>query len=169
MRTIAFVLAVLVIIMVLYLLNRIPGTFHGEGLRQYSSLEDVRESLRIRPFIPRYFPENLSWPPERILAQKVPYEMLLVVFKTKSGIFPYMAIRESRSVKDLNDNITTIEKVTEEVELPINGKRGILQVGTCDGIPCSRIFWQEEGYHIEVFIKDHPSELLKVVRSMSKD
>src|SRR5574340_261823 len=80
-RGFSFFVTVAVVILLLKLFNWLPSVVQDEGLKKYSSVEEVRTALNIpRVYIPAYFPEYIKWPPAEIFAQKRPFPLVIVHF-----------------------------------------------------------------------------------------
>src|SRR5512136_78577 len=141
-----FVAAALVLLALLVIAKRVPTLKQQNFIRQYASVEEVKRVLELdRVLVPTYFPEGVAWPPTVILAQKKPYEAVIMEFRKAEKAETTLVIVQS----SLQGRYSQLERipmveVEEETTYPLKGRRAELQVGTCPGgTACSRISWDD--------------------------
>ena len=163
-------LAVMVVVIVLALLmaNWIPVTIDSTLMREYGSIDEVHDKLRIKTlYMPRYFPEEVSWPPSTVLAQLNPYEAVVMEFEGVEEGRPLLVISQSVSLDFLAFERLRMEVVVEHSTYEFKGRRALLSAGTCNGgYRCSMLFWSEDTYHIRVLMSGDPFGLISVAQSM---
>jgi hypothetical protein len=60
-----------------------------------------------------------------------------------------------------------MKQLKEETRYRLKGKMVLLRVGTCDnGVPCSRISWQDGNLQRTVLLMSSPFELIQIAESM---
>jgi len=163
-----FVLTIVAIIIVLKTLNWLPMVLQEGILRPYASIEEVRSKLNIKDlYVPSYFPQSITWPPSKILAQTKPYVATLLVFNRPGKDGPALIISQAASERFSPDMLIKIVQVTERVPYQLNGRTALLEVGTCEkNEPCSRISWVEGIYTMTVTMKSQPFDLVQIAKSM---
>jgi hypothetical protein len=163
-----FGLAVAAIIVLLKIMNVLPLTVQHNTLRQYESIEQVRSMLNIRDiYIPSYFPEEIRWPPSKILAQDKPFQALLMEFKRAGKDEVVLVLSQSRGGTLKSENSLEPSAIKETVPFLLRDSTVVLTVGECeDRKPCSMITWNEGGYLISASMRSAPFELTKIVASM---
>ncbi len=163
-------LAVMVSVIVLALVaaNWIPGTFDSTLMREYGSIGEVREKLRIKTlYVPIYFPETISWPPSKVLAQRNPYEAVVMEFEGVEEGRPLLVISQSVSGDFLAFERLRMVEVAEHSTYEFKGRQALLSAGTCNtGRRCSMLSWSEDPYHIRVLMSGDPFGLISVAQSM---
>ena len=164
----SFGLTIAAIIILLKLMNWLPMTVQKDTLRPYSSIEQVRSALNIRDiYIPSYFPQNITWPPSKILAQGSPFSALVMEFKRAEKDEVILVLSQSRGGQLHARNPLELTTVRESVPLVIRGRDAVLAVGECgNGEQCSMISWSEGEYAITAHMRSAPFELSKIVATM---
>ncbi len=162
---------VLVIIGALVVANWIPGTIDNTLMRQYPGIYEVRQELRIRTvFVPSYFPDTVSWPPSKVLAQTRPYEAVVMEFvssETSESGELLLVISQSASGAFMPFELLRMDEVAERSIHEFKGRSAELSAGTCTGgFRCSLISWREDTYHIKVIMRGDPFELIAMAESM---
>jgi len=163
-----FVLAVIAIVVVMKTLNWLPTVLQGGILRPYASIEEVRSKLNIKDlYVPSYFPQSITWPPSKILAQTRPSVASLLIFNRPGKDDPALVISQSVSERFPSDTLIRIARISERVPYELDGKKALLEVGFCDkDEPCSRISWIEGIYTITITMKAQPFDLIEIAKSM---
>ncbi len=164
----AFSAGVGILVLGLRFFNWLPLMVQVDSLREYQDVEEVKAALPIETiFAPSYFPQNLSWPPSRILAQGKPFPAVVMEFEKTAGKDIMLLISQSTSEEfHLEEKIKIID-VIESVSYPVKGRNALLRVGVCQrNEPCSGITWKEGQYTIHVLAKSTPFELIKIAESM---
>lgn len=168
LQLLSFILALTILIAVLKVVNWIPLVLDREIMRKYASINEVRATLKVKEIlIPSYFPQRLKWPPSEILAQGKPYPAIVMEFRdTERGDVSLMII-QAGSADFRADEKIRITDVIERVDHMMKGRDAHLEVGSCrQGVPCSRMVWDEGESRIEIIIKSPPFELIKIAESM---
>jgi hypothetical protein len=163
-----FGFAVAALIVLLKIANWLPLTVQKNTLRQYESIEQVRSMLNIRDiYVPSYFPEEIRWPPSKILAQDKPFPALLLEFKRTGKDEVVLVLSQSRGGTLKSRDSLEPSVIKETVPFLLRGSTVVLTVGECeDRTPCSVITWSEGGYLISASMKSAPFELSRIVASM---
>ena len=167
-QTLSFFLALAGLVMLLAVLNWIPGAVRKDTLREYVSLEEVRSSLTMRDiFIPSYFPQNISWPPARILAQASPFPALVMEFKQVGRDEILLVLSQSSGGTLDARHPVELAAIREQVSFVMRGNNAVLTVGECGSQePCSRIAWTEGGYSLSAVMRAAPYDLSRIAASM---
>ncbi len=159
---------VFVIVMALVVANWVPGTIDSTLMREYGSIDEVRDTLRMKTlYVPRYFPETVSWPPSKVLAQRNPYEAVVMEFEGVEEGLPLLVISQSTSGDFLAFERLRMEEVAEHSTYEFKGRRALLSTGTCSqGRRCSMLAWSEGPYHIRMIMSGDPFGLISIAQSM---
>lgn len=163
-----FIAILIVVIVVLKVLNWLPANIQKDYIREFSSYEEVRRDLKIKNIIrPKYFPENILWPPEHIIAQKRPYVTIISEFRDKITNKIALVVIQTEGKNYYKRKDMNLVEIKEKAKYTINNTSGNLEVGLCsDSSPCSRLTLQVDKYKIMVILKAPPFELLKIAESM---
>lgn len=164
----SFAIGVLILVGATMAVNRLPVLIQGDLLRQYDSFDAVSTGLPTLPiYVPSYYPQDLRWPPSRILAQGRPFPAVLMEFQGRQSRRTVLVISQSARGAFSADDKVRIVKVKEKTAYLLKGRDARLEVGVCgDGATCSRIAWTEGAYRIDVTGKSAPLELIRVAESM---
>lgn len=168
-RYLLFAATVAAVILMLRLVNWIPWIIQKDTIRPYSNIDLVRTTLQIhRVFVPSYFPENLRWPPSRILAQRAPFTAVILEFRDEqTGDTVLMTSQTAGGRPPVWDKKIEVQRVEEQVTYSLKGRKAVLTVGQCaDGEPCSGVSWDEGKYRIDVLMKSGPFDLIGIAESM---
>ncbi len=163
----AFAAAVAILVAALLLANWAPLALQKETLRRYNSIEEVRAALPGKMiYVPSYFPQQVSWPPSKILAQGKPFQASVMEFKRAGSDEAVLTISQAEGPFN-TDRDMVLTTVSEQVRYIMKGRTAALQVGTCgNGEPCSRMSWNEGGSSITVTMRSGPFELTRISESM---
>lgn len=168
-RFAVFAMMVLGLIVSLKVLGWLPGAVSKTEIRNYRSLEDARAALKIkRIYMPSYFPQYLSWPPDEILARRKPYALVLMHFDNDQRREIALAIRQadSRDPAPLKMRIEPVSMRSAE-DMVVKGRKVRLFMAICPGNrACNGVTWQDEGYTLTVIARDSVEEVLKIAESM---
>ena len=164
----AFLAGVGILVLGLRFFNWLPLMVQVDSMREYQDVEEVKRALPIQTiYVPSYFPQNLSWPPSRILAQGRPFPAVVMEFGKTTGKEIMLLISQSTSEVFLPEEKIKIIEVIESVSYPVKGRNALLRVGVCQrNEPCSGISWKEGEYKIHVLAKSTPFELIRIAESM---
>lgn len=168
-RTLSFAISVLIIIGALKLLNWIPLAVQTEELRKFSTIEEVKSSLKLpNIYIPAYFPEQISWPPAAIFAQKKPFVLVIMHFMhtgTKDAVLSiYQADAKAKFNPPYDSRMLYRKK---ESTVFIKNRKGTLVTAVCRGNEdCNRLSWRHEQFRITLHSDFQPEHLLKIAESM---
>ncbi len=167
-RLVSFGIGILILVGATMAVNRVPVTVQGDLLRKYDSVDAVSTGLPSLPiYAPSYFPEDLRWPPSRVLAQGRPFPAVLMEFEGRKSGRPVLVICQSAGGEFPPGDKLRLAKVKEKTAYRLKGRDARLEVGACgDGATCSRIAWTEGAYRIDVTGRSAPLELIRVAESM---
>ncbi len=164
-----FAAMVVSLMMVLRFLNWVPAAFQKTEVRRYRNIEDVRAGLKIQKvFLPSYFPQYLTWPPDEIFGRRRPYPLVLMHFMNQQRKEIALAIRQV-DARDASPVVSRIEPVAihSEENISIKGRPARLLIATCPGKrTCISVMWQEDGYAFTVTAKDSVREVTRIAESM---
>lgn len=168
-RFFSFAVMIAVSMVILKVANWLPLAVRSDGMRQYGSIEEVRQKLKIRDiYIPSYFPQSFSWPPSAILAQGRPFAAIVMEFRHLEKGDVALVISQAASADFRADWKIKLTQVRETLPYTLKGKNSVLTVGTCrEGEPCSRISWDEGRYRMDIIAKYTPIELVRIAESMA--
>ncbi len=168
LRFLAFSAGVGILIFGLKFFNWLPLMVQTDSMRGYPDLEEVRGSLRFETIlVPSYFPQHLSWPPSRILAQGKPYPAVVMEFEKMVSKDIMLVISQSTSEDFVPGEKIRFLQVKESVAYSLKGREAFLRVGVCQrDEACSGISWKEGEYRIHVLAMSTPFELIKIAESM---
>jgi hypothetical protein len=163
-----FLMIVLIVFVLIKVMNWLPLTLQGETLRRYGTIEEIQAGLKIpRVYVPTYFPQTISWPPEYLFAQSKPYPWIIMKFNRSGSSEEALIITQSRSGSSADQIPGRLTTVSERVPYDLRGRASLLEVGTCmNSEPCSRISWHEGEYRLTVFMMSAPFELIGIAESM---
>ncbi|MCL5023212.1 MAG: hypothetical protein M1497_07575 [Nitrospirae bacterium] len=163
-----FAVTIAILVGVLRVTNWLPEVLQGGMMKSYGSIEDVKSDLGVRDiYVPSYFPQNLAWPPSRILAQSRPFLAVVMEFTQGKTGDVALVISQAADKRFAPDGTIAILQIKDQVNYTLKGRTALLEVGTCGNeIPCSRISWDEANYRISLTIKAPPFELVKIADSM---
>jgi hypothetical protein len=161
----------LVILAIIFLaaVNWLPSLREEGFARRYNTIEEAKRALNLKDIaVPSYFPEGIRWPPSFILAQKKPYQAIVMEFnEVKSKETALIVIQSSLSGSDAQLQRIRLSTVKEETQYRMKDRYVLLQVGTCDnGIQCSKMTWQDSGLFYSAVLMSSPFELIKIAESM---
>lgn len=164
----SFLLAVAGVMVLLVIMNWIPRVAQKDTLRQYDSIEQVRSSLNIRKiYIPSYFPQHITWPPAKIMAQASPFPALVMSFTGAGKEETVLVLSQSAGETLRTAEQLELSDIREERPFVMRGYDAMLTVGECrDKQPCSRISWSEDGFLLTVQMRSAPFELTRIAESM---
>ena len=167
-RIVSFAIGVLIVVGATMAVNRLPVLIQGDLLREYDSMDAMSAALPgIAVYAPSYFPQDLRWPPSRILAQGRPFPAVLMEFEGRRSRRTVLVISQSGRGKFAPDGKVRIAAVKERTSYRLKGRDARLEVGVCaDGATCSRVAWTEGAYRIDVEGRSAPLDLIRVAESM---
>lgn len=159
---------VLLIIAALALLNRVPPAVQTNTVKSFPSIEAVQSELGMKDLpVPSYFPQEIVWPPARILAQTAPYPAVLMEFKQRGGPGTILVIIRSTDRDFAKNDPLTFRTIREQAGHTLQGRDALLTVGTCEnGEPCSRLSWKDKENYLFVTMRSTPFELIRIAESM---
>lgn len=155
----------------LKLFNWIPLAAQKELMREYGDLDEMKAALNFsHVYVPSYFPQNLAWPPSRILAQRKPYPALVLEFTQAETGRAALVISQAASDDFLPGGAIEIAKVRERTTFSMKGREFLLEVGLGrKGEPCSRVSWREGQVRLTVAGKAPPQEVIRVAESLLRE
>lgn len=167
---ISFLITVVVLIGILKFVNWLPMIMDQSTVRKYPSIDAVSSSLGISDiYVPSYFPEQLGWPPAEILAQRKPFEAVVMEFKRSGGDETALVIIQAEKPEFARNAKLQLQDINENIPYDLGHITALLEAGACtDRSPCSRISWEVDGRHISLTMKSKPIELIKIAESMSR-
>ncbi len=163
-----FAATVAILVVVLRVTNWLPTVLQEGMMKKYGSIEEVKSQLKVRDiYVPSYFPQNVKWPPTRILAQSRPYFALLMEFSAGEASEVGLVISQVAGGGSIPEEKLKLAQIKETTTSPLKGRTALLEVGTCKSdLPCSRISWDEGKYRLTLTMKAPPFDLIKIADSM---
>ena len=163
-----FAATVTILLVVLKVTNWLPTVFQEGMMKKYSSIEEVKSKLEVRDiYVPSYIPQNVKWPPTRILAQSRPYFAVLMEFTIGETTDTGLVISQVAGSAPVPEEKLTLTQIKERAASSLKGRTALLEVGTCkNDLPCSRISWDEGKYRLTLTMKAPPFDLIKIADSM---
>ncbi len=164
----SFGLAVAALIVLLKVLNWFPAAIQNNMLREYSGIEQVKSTLRITDiFVPSYFPEQIGWPPSKILAQDKPFPAVLMEFKRRGTDQIVLVLSQSKGGTIKSEHSLEPVVIKESAPFTLHNSPAMLVVGECsDHEVCSMITWNEGGYTLSASMRSSPFDLRDIAKSM---
>ncbi len=170
LRGLLWMLALVVLaVMFLAAVNWLPSLREEGFARQYGTIDEAKRALKLNNImVPAYFPEGIRWPPSFILAQKKPYQAVVMEFnEVKSKGTALIVVQSSLRGSDAQLQRIRLSHVKEETQYRLKDRYVLLQVGTCDnGVQCSKMTWQDKDLFYTVILMSSPFELIKIAESM---
>jgi hypothetical protein len=157
------------VLILLIFINQLPSLIQKDFPRQFSSIEEARFTLALDNIIvPSYFPEEISWPPSFIFAQKKPFKVVVTEYKdVRSGNTALIIVQASTAANIKQYQRIRLSVIKQEAVYNLKGKNAHLQIGTCENLlPCSQISWQDEHENYALLSTSSPFELIKIAESM---
>ncbi|GAB4483376.1 MAG: hypothetical protein OHK006_04180 [Thermodesulfovibrionales bacterium] len=168
-RIATFLATIAVAVLLLKLLNWLPGAVQKDNLRKYHSVDEARTALKIkRIYTPTYFPEHIQWPPIEIFAQKRPFLMVAMHFLHATNRELALSIYqgEGRALFEPQP-VWDVLYVRKESSVLVNGREGRLVLAVCQGNRrCNRLSWNADGLGFTIIADDSPEQILKLAESM---
>ncbi len=163
-----FAATVAILVVVLKVTNWLPTVLQEGMMKKYGSVEEVKSQLKVRDiYVPSYFPQNIKWPPSRILAQSRPHFALIMEFSIGEASDVSLVISQVEGGGSPPEEKLKLAQIRERTTSPLEGRTALLEVGTCkNDLPCSRISWDEGKYRLTLTMKALPFELIKIADSM---
>jgi hypothetical protein len=153
----------------LAVVNWLPSLGQKEYARRFSSLYEARRSTGMASaLVPSYFPEGTAWPPAFIVAQRRPYQAIVMEFRQTATGKTSLSVIESSS----QDEVRRLQRIRftdirEETLYQLKGRPATLRVGTCESVTeCSELTWRDRDVSYSVLFASSPFELIKVAESM---
>lgn len=152
----------------LMLFNWLPRAVQKGSLRHYGTLDEVKADLTLKKvYVPSYFPQDLSWPPSAIVAQRRPFTLVVMHFRHPGERGVGMVIEQrSASARGYPDTALVLETVTQQGHVDIKNRDGTLARGLCGGSACARISWREGDFLLTVTLKGTERDIIRIARSM---
>jgi hypothetical protein len=163
-----FLLSIGTLAIALKLLDWLPGMFQSGAVRRYPSIAEAQADLGIRKiYVPAYFPKTLTWPPSRILAQRQPFEAVVLEFRRVDSKEVALVITQTSSRRLQREPAIHLERIQQTSSVNLKGRESVVESGFCDnGEPCSQITFAEGDLWLTVQMRSSPAELLELAGSM---
>ena len=157
--TVRFAALAVGLLIMLLLLNWLPGTVDKGGMKHYAGVDELRRESGFGAIIvPSYFPESIKWPPTSVLGQKRPFMATIMEFEGNDGR-PTLIISESGSPEFRPGRMARFMELrstcskchtTDDVKLFYVGKRAErifdnLKAEISKGEPNPAMFWKNIG------------------------
>ncbi len=174
-----FAIAVAVMVMMLRLLNGVPGYVENlvaapplpqnvlDERLSYPSIEAAEKDLGVQVATPAYFPSYLVWPPSSIRGQREPARVVSLLFQSSDGK-QGLQIREIFWQGDsLPFAVPEPLNVAERRAVDVDGNAGQLLLGSGqEGTPVNQLRWRTGGVYYVVTTIYPAEELLRIAQSM---
>lgn len=168
-RMITFLATIAVAVLLLKLLNWIPGAVQKDDLRRYRTVDEARAALKIRKiYMPTYFPEHIQWPPVEIFAQRRPFTMVTTRFSHATNRDLALSIFQADAQAAFEPQPgSDLLYVRKETPVLVNGREGTLVLAVCQGNrQCNRLSWSVETFRLTIIADDSPEQIMKLAESM---
>lgn len=165
----SFAVTVIIVLLVLKLLDWMPSALQDEGIKKYSSVDDVKAALKIpKVFVPAYFPEYITWPPAEIFAQRRPFLLAIMHFTHRDSKSFALSLFQADSRAGYEPKYKSdVMYVRKESPITIKGRPGTLVIAVCSGRErCNRVSWEEGIYRITLIADDTPEQLIRMAESV---
>ncbi len=167
--TIYLITAVLALVGVLMVMNRVPLMLDKGIIRKYASVEEAASAAGMKGLsMPSYFPRDIQWPPSEVIAASRPSKFIVMEFLNRlRGDVSMIIMQGEPYLPPLDEKMKF--KAMEKTKYALKGRNAVLELGTCKEEKCSRICWNEdENRKISILMKAPPVELIKVAESIVK-
>jgi hypothetical protein len=155
----------------LYVLNKVPSYFRERKEKSYRSVEEAEYSLRLRIFLPSYFPDYLIWPPKEIKVVRKPSVIITLVFISQGDGNPSLVIHEIISNTDESNGVRLdfMEPKTHsgDIQISVGGAKGTLRLGVVEhGSRWTQLSWKQGDRTMVLRSNRSVEDLLKISRSI---
>jgi hypothetical protein len=151
--------------------DALPSWWHGEprGVQRYGSVGELQRELRTRLLIPSFFPDEIAWPPSRVLRAPGDGRPVALVFHERAG--PRLRLLIAQAIDgdvDLPPVLVPPLEVVWARALEINGAPARL-AGVRDG---DRLLLDltclAEGRRVRLRYAGEERALLRIARSLHR-
>jgi hypothetical protein len=152
-------------------LDAVPAWINGESrdVRPVRSLEEAEQRVRARLILPAYFPDSLSWPPERIRVLPGKPPAVALTLSGRDGGSPQLVLAQTVGRGEVSDRLLPVAGALDDSRVALaraEGAQGRLRrvVGP-DGEIWRELAWIQDGRSLVVRSKGSLEELLRMARS----
>lgn len=159
------------VIAFIVILNWFPTQIQQNRVQRYDNIEALKKVIGPEHIMmPIYIPENISWQPSFIIAQKKPFYAVVMEFvDIKTNEPALFIIQSSTPEAERKFQKLSFIELKEEIKYDLKGKNAILQVGSCEGNnECSKMIWQEGDVYCSVFLMSSSFNLIRIAESMMR-
>jgi hypothetical protein len=164
-----FGMMVVILLGALQLFNWVPSALQEGALQRYTSVDEVREHLRIGTiYLPAYYPRTVQWPPVLVAGQARPYKAVITEFARSGAPEETILVISQTELPHppLTDTIR-LATVRETVRYQLKGRAAVLEVGLCRrDEQCCRVTWEEGAFRLSLSMRSSPVELERIAESM---
>ena len=168
MRYLYFIISLILLIGFLLLLDHLPLYLDKGLLREYTSIRELQDSLKIQKLpIPSYLPEIINWPPSKILGQSTPHLAVTLEFKSHidNNIILLLHISEKSNNQHSNNSIKI--NTSNTFSTTIKNHPAHVKTGFCEeNVHCSEIVINDQHYNILLKGKMQITMLLRIAESI---
>lgn len=155
----------------LSLLDAVPSWVAGEprDVRRVVSVEEAERRLRVRLFLPGYFPETIEWPPSTVRVAAGRAGGAALYFDGRRGGH-YMLLAQSARTPEVPPRLLPPATVLDESPVWLLGERVKLRriVGP-DGTVWRELAWQAKGRGLVLRSRGSVEEMLRMARSAREE
>jgi hypothetical protein len=155
----------------LYLLKKVPTYIQERKQKSYSSVEEAEYSLKLRIFLPSYFPDYLMWPPKEIKVVRKPFLIITLVFISQGDGSPSLVIHEIISNREESKaaglDFMEPKVYSGEMQVLVGGAKGTLKLGVLEqGTRWTQLSWEQGDRKMVLRSNRSLEDLLKIARSI---
>jgi len=152
-------------------LDAVPSWVAGEprDVRRVSSVEEAERRLRVRLFLPGYFPQTIEWPPSTVRVVAGRSGGAALAFDGRSGGH-YMLLAQAARSPEVPPRLLPPATVLDESPVWLQGQRVSLRriVGP-DGTVWRELAWQAGERGLVLRSRGSVDEMLKMARSARQE
>jgi hypothetical protein len=152
-------------------LDSVPSWVAGEprDVRRVATVEEAERRLKVRLFLPGYFPETIEWPPHSVRVMQGRSGGAALAFDGRSGGH-YMLLVQAARTPEVPSRLLPPATVLDESPVWMRGRRVTLRriVGP-DGNVWRELAWTEKERGLVLRSRGTVEEMLKMARTAREE
>ncbi|MBI5067486.1 MAG: hypothetical protein HZB56_04545 [Deltaproteobacteria bacterium] len=152
-------------------LDSVPSWVAGEprDLRRVKDVEEAERRLKVRLFLPGYFPETIEWPPHSVRVMQGRTGGAALAFDGRTGGH-YMLLVQAARTTEVPSRLLPPATVLDESPVWLRGQRVTLRriVGP-DGNVWRELAWTEKERGLVLRSRGTVDEMLKMARTAREE